>query len=624
MKNRIIALILLCAVTLSLFTACGTNENITTEGRTLFIYMCGSNLETKQGLASKNIDELLSADAGDMNIVIQTGGASIWRHHDISSSKSQRYEIKDGKLMLLKEFEQKNMGEAETLTDFLKWGQKNYPTNHNMLVLWDHGGGSAKGVCFDENYSFDALTLTELNSALKKAKLNNKFDIIGFDACLMATVETAAMVKDYAKYMIASEEIVPSGGWDYKSVVKAFATGKSEKKIGKQICDSFMKKCKNHEQELFSTLSVLDLSQLKTMLKKVTEAAEYLNRIAGKENYFSQLLNAARQSEKFGVDNVFDGSSNMVDFADFYGLVNIEDITAAVEIKKFVIYNVNSGKRNNTGLSFFYPISVSEKEIQDYISLGVCREYNDFLQEYYLNAPKTTVTFKDRGSIAKDGSFRIQLTENSHKYLASVNYQLIQTDSDGTERVISSGADIKGDWDKLIFKSNFRGVTPALDGHRLYSKLHVDREITLDYEAPAIVNGEKTFIRYYYDPEDHSFLIPGTCKGFDENGLPINGFKMLSKGDKVCVATDLDEAKNKINYGEEFVIDDKEGEMTELPLDGKEYKYVFVVTDIFGNTFKSDMATFEMTKSYKELLKKPLPDGEYAAKVTKIEKYKAE
>lgn len=69
------------------------------QGSTLFIYMCGSNLETKQGLASKNIDELLAAEVSDdFNIVIQTGGAKTWRHHDISSSEAQRYIIKDGEL----------------------------------------------------------------------------------------------------------------------------------------------------------------------------------------------------------------------------------------------------------------------------------------------------------------------------------------------------------------------------------------------------------------------------------------------------------------------------------------------------------------------------------------------
>ena len=63
------------------------------------------------------------------------------------------------------------------------------------------------------------------------------------------------------------------------------------------------------------------------------------------------------------------------------------------------------------------------------------------------------------------------------------------------------------------------------------------------------------------------------------------------------------------------------GKLSEIPLDGKEYQYVFVVTDIFGNTFTSDIATFEITKSYDELLKNPLPDETFAAKVTNIEPY---
>ncbi|MEE3333768.1 MAG: clostripain-related cysteine peptidase [Ruminococcus sp.] len=593
MKNKIIVLVLLCALAVSLFTGCGnTNINGTVEGRTLFIYMCGSNLETKQGLAGKNIDELLAADTDGLNIVIQTGGAKTWRSHDISESNNQRYEIKDGKLTLLKDLSQENMGEADTLTDFLKWGQKKYPTKNNMLVLWDHGGGSAKGVCFDENYSFDALTLTELKSALKGAKLKNKFDIIGFDACLMASIETAAMVKDYAKYMIASEEIVPAGGWDYKTVAKAFKSGKSEKQIGKQICDSFMKKCKDNEQELFSTLSVFDLSKLKPMIKKFSEAARYLNRVAGTENYFSQVLNAARQSEKFGVDNVFDGSANMVDFIDFNGLVNIKDLFAWNETKKFVVYSVNSGERNNSGVSFFYPLNVEQKEIEEYISLGICKEYNDFLSEYYLNAPDTTLEFNDKGSVTKDGAFRVSLTEDSHKYLASVNYLLMETDKDGKQRIIRSDVDIVNDWKNLIFKSDFKGVVPALKGHRMYSKLHVDREFFLDYECPAIVNGKKTYIRYYYTPKDKSYIIPGICDGFDENGLPINVFGALINGDKIRLATDVSLSGDKINYGKEFVFNEDDN-VTKIRLDGKEYQYVFVATDIFGKSYYSDTATFE-------------------------------
>ena len=95
------------------------------------------------------------------------------------------------------------------------------------------------------------------------------------------------------------------------------------------------------------------------------------------------------------------------------------------------------------------------------------------------------------------------------------------------------------------------------------------------------------------------------------------------KGDKVQVVTNVvtEDGTEQETFGEEFVIEKDGGEITELPISGKKYQYVFAATDIFGNTFYSDMATFEMIMSYDELLKNPLPDGKCAAKVTKLEPY---
>ena len=62
----------------------------------IFIYMCSSNLESKSGLAGKDIDELLKADIPDkVNVVIETGGAAKWRSHDIANDKLQRYIVKN-------------------------------------------------------------------------------------------------------------------------------------------------------------------------------------------------------------------------------------------------------------------------------------------------------------------------------------------------------------------------------------------------------------------------------------------------------------------------------------------------------------------------------------------------
>jgi hypothetical protein len=63
-----------------------------------------------------------------------------------------------------------------------------FPADKYGLILWNHGGGSIAG------YGYNSLTLLELNMALEKTQAaNTKLEFIGFDACLMANVETAAI-----------------------------------------------------------------------------------------------------------------------------------------------------------------------------------------------------------------------------------------------------------------------------------------------------------------------------------------------------------------------------------------------------------------------------------------------
>lgn len=39
------------------------------------------------------------------------------------------------------------------------------------------------------------------------------FELIGFDACLMSSIEIASRLQGVARYMVASEEIEPEWGW---------------------------------------------------------------------------------------------------------------------------------------------------------------------------------------------------------------------------------------------------------------------------------------------------------------------------------------------------------------------------------------------------------------------------
>ncbi|MFR1479100.1 MAG: clostripain-related cysteine peptidase [Hydrogeniiclostridium mannosilyticum] len=85
-----------------------------------------------------------------------------------------------------------------------------------------------RGRASDENYGFDALTLAEMDDALETVseQMTDRFELFGFDACLMAT-SNGLHAEAYARYLLASEEIEPSGGWDYGVLFGAISADKS-------------------------------------------------------------------------------------------------------------------------------------------------------------------------------------------------------------------------------------------------------------------------------------------------------------------------------------------------------------------------------------------------------------
>ena len=603
--------------------------------KTLFIYMCGSNLESKQGAASKNIDELLSANVGDnTQIVIQTGGSKSWKKHGISTTNGERYVANNGRLELVSSFANQNMGASSTLKDFLIWGQSNYLSETNMLILWDHGGGSAKGVCFDENYDFDSLTLPELKTALKEANLRRNFDIIGFDACLMAGVETANCIKDYARYMIASEEIVPQGGWDYKSVVEAIDTSDDLVEIGEIVCESFMEKCEESGTVDNSTLSLINLSKLDPITEHLDNLGKELMTLVGSGYTFSTIIAASKRCEKFGYDDVFLGSSNMVDYMDFATDIYKNDFMKFIEVidvvEEAVVGCVSGRNRENGGLSLYFPIDYNQEEIANYIALGISENYNNFLSTYYLDVPETTISFSNNGSSTDEGAFEVALSPESKKYLSSMTYYLIEKDNKGVDHILYSDYDMDSDWDSLVFTSSFKGIRRLYNGHPLYSTPFYISDNFVEYLAPIAIDGKRGNMRYYHYPEaeaDKQFDVPRSKPSSRESLLP-NQPTNPWEGDNVQLGESIKivDGIEVIEYGETFVLpeldfDDLYKEITEVPLSGTTYYYVFVATDIFGNEFYSDMATLTMDYTYEQLLNNPLPEGSYAATVTNITSY---
>lgn len=115
-----------------------------------------------------------------------------------------------------------NMGDPKTLIDFVTWSVDTYPSDRYVLILSDHGGGWTGGWT-DPDPSYDYLTLEEMDYAFSQLVFNlpnKKFDIIGFDACLMSQLDVYSAIAPYARFSIASEEVEPATGWAYSAFLQ--------------------------------------------------------------------------------------------------------------------------------------------------------------------------------------------------------------------------------------------------------------------------------------------------------------------------------------------------------------------------------------------------------------------
>ena len=141
---------------------------------TLMVYMCGTDLESRSGMASSDLAEMAAAKFSDnINLIVYTGGCSKWQTQGISSSTNQIYKIEQGGLKrLVKDVGNKAMTSPATLSSFIKWTAKNYPANRNFLIFWDHGGGSVTGYGYDEKFpKSSSMTLDGIKEALEDGKV---------------------------------------------------------------------------------------------------------------------------------------------------------------------------------------------------------------------------------------------------------------------------------------------------------------------------------------------------------------------------------------------------------------------------------------------------------------------
>ncbi len=353
---------------------------------TMMVYMCGTDLESQYGMASSDLSEMAAAKFGDnIKIIVYTGGCRQWKINSISNSTNQIYQVTEGKLKsLVKSDGEKKMTDPATLSAFIKWSAKNFPANRNILIFWDHGGGSVSGYGYDEKFpSSGSMDLAGINKALKAGGV--QFDFIGFDACLMATAETALMLNSHADYMIASEETEPGIGWHYTNWLTKFGadTSMPTVQIGKLIVDDFVAECAVKCRGQQTTLSVIDLAEFSNTVPKPLSAfsKSITNLIANKK--YKKVSDARYVAREFA-------RSSKIDQIDLVHLCkNIDNKEAkdlADALTKAVKYNKTSQNMTDAyGVSIYFPyqrVSQVDQACDTYSAIGMDQSYAECIREF--------------------------------------------------------------------------------------------------------------------------------------------------------------------------------------------------------------------------------------------------
>lgn len=331
---------------------------------TLLVYMCGADLESDAAHASGDLRELIEEAGlpagGGVRVLVETGGSQSWALAGVSGEGNQRHLVtQDGLETVESGLGRRNMGAAETLADFIRYGISHYPADRYGLVLWDHGSGPLLGVCFDPLFDGDSLTLSELSQALSDGlPAGERFDLVALDACLMGAVETAAALAPYADYMIASQDLVAGIGMDYGAWVGSLARepGMSTLALGQTAVDTYIADAGRSGYGGNATLSVVDLSQLDALLAQLDAFGEALTRVM-QQGLYKNIVRARGSTRAFGT--YADGSSaDLVDIQalceSFAALLPVESGRLLAALREAVVYSATS-RYDVSGLSLYFP-----------------------------------------------------------------------------------------------------------------------------------------------------------------------------------------------------------------------------------------------------------------------------
>ncbi|MCB0128323.1 MAG: hypothetical protein KDE58_38920, partial [Caldilineaceae bacterium] len=322
-------------------------------------------------------------------------------------------------------------GSPKALIDFATWAMKTYPAKKYALILSDHGAGWVGGWNDDAPKEGSALTLYDIDQALATILQRTRvpiFELIGFDACLMSSVEVLAAVAPYARHAVASQETEPALGWAYAKFLDQLVTRPTQNGAGlaRAIVTSYIvndlritdtKARTDYLDELGEATATTARALSQTMRADTTLTAVNLTKFSGFVTALNDFLLALTVADPVAIakartyaqsfETVFDPEepSPYIDLGNFANLVTdfaevpelTEALTALQKAYRATIIAETHGpeRPGASGLSLFFPTpdllaavgyADSDPAYSAYASRFVGASlWDEFLRFHYLN-----------------------------------------------------------------------------------------------------------------------------------------------------------------------------------------------------------------------------------------------
>jgi hypothetical protein len=505
-----------------------------------------------------------------------------------------------------------NTGDPQVLADFITRGITDYPADNYALIVSDHGA-SWPGVGGDESSDQDGLSLAELGDGITAGLAGagvGKLDLLGFDACLMATYEVASALAPLADRMLASQELEPGHGWDY-TALQAAADGATVDELGSSLIKGFESQAADEETDSEITLSLVDLTRMSTLDDALsTLSSQLVERAASVSPIVGRTL---ASTLGFGKSPDPDQDSFMTDLGMLAGEIGVEalDVSDAADdlvraINDVVIDKVDGqATRGATGLSIYFPPTAGNYWTA-YDELSVGGGWPQFLAAYYGEGaaipaeqkPQFTVgtaeTYFDEEGVNITAAFDLAAADNLSS--SHIRYGVVESDGSityiGEEPAEISDDDTGtalGSFDLTQFTitdgedtaTTYLQLTTADDGS------FVNFDVPMAYYAPGDDEAQDALLSIVFDGGSGD-ITSETYYSYDEQSGTYG--ELFTEADGVIVPQVLNVAADGT---EEWVFTSDSGLYADLPSleydladlpSGTELYLELWVTDFGGNT----------------------------------------